>query len=73
MSVSYVVTVYNKATVISAGKHGVHERALAPLHPDTRQAWEDQLEWDPDDYDEDQEPYTPDTDSLRRYPPGSER
>ena len=47
MSVSYVVTVYNKATVISAGKHGVHERALAPLHPDTRQAWEDQLEWDP--------------------------
>ena len=53
--------------LLKAGKHEAYERALTPLRPDTQQAWKDQLEWDPDDYDEDQEPYTPDTDSLRRY------
>ena len=53
--------------LLKAEKHGTYETALAPLHPDTRQAWEDQLEWDSDDYDEDQKPYMPDTDSLRRY------
>ncbi len=53
--------------LLKAGKHGTYESALAPLHPDTQQAWEDQLEWDPDDYDEDQMPYTPDAASLRRY------
>ena len=46
-------------------KRAVDEAAT--LRPDTRQAWEDQLEWDADDYAEGQEPYTPDTDSLRRY------
>ena len=33
----------------------------------TGESWEDQLEWEPDDYEEDQEPYNADAGSLRRY------
>jgi hypothetical protein len=42
-------------------------RALAALREDTREWWEEQLTWEPDDYDEDQEPYRADTESLRRF------
>jgi hypothetical protein len=42
-------------------------RALAALREDTREWWEEQLTWEPDDYDEDQEPYRADAESLRRF------
>jgi hypothetical protein len=41
--------------------------ALAALRDDTREWWEDQLTWEPDDYDEDQPPYCADATSLKRF------
>ena len=41
---------------------------MEALQPDTRQAWEEQLEeWEPNDYPEDQEACTADAASLQRY------
>jgi hypothetical protein len=54
-------------TLLMAGKPGSYEKALARLHPETRKAWDDQLEWDDDDYDEGQEPYRAEAGSLARY------
>ncbi len=53
--------------LLQAGKADAYEKALTTLHPDTQQAWGDQLEWEPDDYNEDQVPYTPDDASLQSY------
>jgi hypothetical protein len=44
-----------------------YSRALAELREDTREWWEEQLSWGPDDYDEDQTPYRADADSLKRF------
>jgi hypothetical protein len=44
-----------------------YSRAMAALREDTRAWWEDQLTWEPEDYDEDQKPYRADTDSLKRF------
>ena len=44
-----------------------YSRALAELRDDTRTWWEDQLAWEPDDYDEDETPYRADAESLRRF------
>jgi hypothetical protein len=44
-----------------------YSRALAALREDTRAWWEQQLTWKPDDYDEDQEPYRADAESLKRF------
>jgi hypothetical protein len=44
-----------------------YTRALTALREDTREWWENQLTWEPDDYDEDQTPYCADAGSLRRF------
>jgi hypothetical protein len=49
------------------GGSDAHEKAVAALHSSTREAWEDQLEWEPEDYDEDDEPYTADASGLTRF------
>jgi hypothetical protein len=54
--------------LLRAGKPGAYEKALETLHPGTLQAWKEQLEeWEPDDYEEGQEPYATDAASLQRY------
>lgn len=44
-----------------------YSRALAALRHDTRSWWEEQLAWEPDDYDEGQTPYRADAENLRRF------
>lgn len=44
-----------------------YTRALGALRDDTRAWWEEQLTWEADDYEEDQEPYRADPESLRRF------
>jgi hypothetical protein len=44
-----------------------YSHALGALREDTREWWENQLAWDPDDYEEDQTPYRADAESLRRF------
>ena len=44
-----------------------YSRALAELRDDTREWWDEQLGWEPGDYDKDQTPYRADADSLRRF------
>jgi hypothetical protein len=44
-----------------------YSRALGALREDTREWWEDQLNWEPDDYDEDQTPYQADGKGLKRF------
>ena len=41
--------------------------ALAELREDTREWWEEQLSWEPNDYDEDQTLYRADAESLKRF------
>lgn len=41
-----------------------YSRALAALRDDTREWWAEQLTWEPDDYDQDQTPYSADAASL---------
>jgi hypothetical protein len=41
--------------------------ALAALREDTREWWQDQLTWEPDEYDEGQTPYRADFESLKRF------
>ena len=53
--------------VLRNGKTEAYETALAALREDTPQAWEEQLEWEPDDYEEGQEHYEADAASLQRY------
>ena len=53
--------------LLRAGTPGAYEKALETLHPDTLQAWKERLEeWEIDDYEEGQEPYTADAASLQR-------
>ena len=44
-----------------------HSRSLGALREDTRAWWQDQLTWEPDDYDDDQTPYRADAESLERF------
>jgi hypothetical protein len=44
-----------------------YTRALAALREDTREWWENQLSWELGDYEEDQEPYRADAESLKRF------
>lgn len=44
-----------------------YSRALGAVRDDTRAWWQEQLAWEPDDYDEDQAPYRADAESLRRF------
>jgi hypothetical protein len=44
-----------------------YTRALGALRDDTRAWWEEQLTWEADDYEENQERYRADPESLRRF------
>ncbi len=44
-----------------------YARALGALRQDTRGWWENQLKWEPDDYDEGQTPYRADAEGLKRF------
>ena len=44
-----------------------YSRSLGALREDTRVWWQDQLTWEPDDYDDDQTPYRADGESLERF------
>ena len=44
-----------------------YSRALVALREDTQGWWQDQLAWEPDDYDDDQAPYQADGASLKRF------
>ena len=37
------------------------------LREDTRDWWKEKLTWEPDDYDEGEDPYTPDASGLLRF------
>ena len=44
-----------------------YTRAVATLRDDTRAWWEDQVSWQPDDYEEGETPFQPNAESLRRF------
>ena len=57
----------NAVLILDAGKPKAYEQAVAALRAETREWWDDLLSRDPDDYQEDQKPATPDADGLRRF------
>lgn len=52
---------------LSSKTNHAYEDALDLLFESTRDTWEEQLTWEPDDYNDDVAPYTPDATSLQRY------
>ena len=44
-----------------------YSRAVAALRDDTQAWWQEQLSWAPEDYDEEQKPYSADAESLKRF------
>ena len=59
--------------ILDAGKPKAYEHAVAALLADTREWWEDVLPRDPEDFDEGEEPFTPDADGLCRFIEGDLR
>jgi hypothetical protein len=53
--------------LLGTGNSDAYGKALAALHPSTKDAWQDHLEWEPDDYEDDNEPYTDDAGGLIRF------
>ena len=53
--------------ILASPSLSAYSRALAALRDDTRRWWQEQLGWNPDDYEEDQTPYGADAESLRRF------
>jgi hypothetical protein len=53
--------------ILANSSSPAYSRALAELRDDTREWWDQQLGWEPGDYDKDQTPYRADADSLRRF------
>jgi hypothetical protein len=53
--------------ILASPSSSTYVRALAALRDDTQRWWEEQLGWNPDDYEEDQIPYGAEADSLRRF------
>ncbi len=53
--------------VLDGGATDAYERAVVALYPGTREWWEDILDRDPEDFDEDEEPATPDAEGLRQF------
>jgi hypothetical protein len=57
----------NAMEVLGSGRNSAYQDALDVLHVSTREAWIDQLAWEPTDYGEDVKPYSADSASLLRY------
>ena len=53
--------------LLGSKRDDAYEAALAALREDTRAWWAEVLARDPDELEEDQEPYAADTKSLRRF------
>jgi hypothetical protein len=53
--------------ILASPSSSAYSRALAALRDDTRAWWEEQLGRNADDYEEEQRPYSPDAESLRRF------
>jgi hypothetical protein len=53
--------------ILASPSPSAYSRALAALREDTRDWWQDQLSWAPEDYDEEQKPYRADAESLKRF------
>jgi hypothetical protein len=53
--------------ILGSGKADAYDSALAKLHESTQDSWENQLAWEPDDYDADDTPYDADAPSLLRF------
>jgi hypothetical protein len=53
--------------ILARPSSSAYPRALAALRDDTRRWWEEQLGWAPEDYDEEQKPYSADAASLKRF------
>lgn len=53
--------------ILTAGRKAAYKVAQAVLHESTREAWENQLTWEPGDYTDGATPYKPDSASLQRY------
>ena len=53
--------------ILSAGGEAAYRDALTLLHQSTREAWENQLTWEPDDYADGVAPFQPDAASLARF------
>jgi len=54
-------------SILAHPSPSAYSRALAALRDDTQGWWREQLSWGPDDYDEDQTPYSADAESLKRF------
>jgi hypothetical protein len=52
---------------LETGSSTAYAHALAALREDTREWWAEQLNWEPDDYDENQTPYRADAENLKRF------
>jgi len=62
------VTVTRRALeLLCSRRNDAYEAALAALREDTRTWWSDMLAEDPDDREEDEEPFTADPEGLRRF------
>jgi hypothetical protein len=53
--------------ILASPSSSAYVRALAALRDDTQKWWEEQLSWNPDDYEEGQTPYGAEAESLRRF------
>ena len=53
--------------ILDAEKPKAYEQAVAALRADTREWWDDMISRDPEDVDEDEDPFTADSDGLRRF------
>ena len=53
--------------VLRSGKADAYDKAISVLREDTRDWWKEKLTWEPDDYEEDEDPYTPDASGLLRF------
>lgn len=53
--------------VLESGKTDAYDNAISVLRGDTRDWWKEKLTWEPDDYDEGEDPYTPDASGLLRF------
>jgi hypothetical protein len=53
--------------ILRSGNTGAYDAAMLALHESTRDSWESQLSWEPDDYGADETPYVSDAASLLRF------
>ena len=53
--------------ILASPSPSTYSRALAALRDDTRAWWQEQLNWAPEDYDEERKPYSADAESLKRF------